>query len=58
MYALFFFSTMQVVVYYLPIYFQAIKGASPMMSGVYLLPSILSQLIGTLLSGALGQFSH
>ena len=55
--AFFFFSMMQVVVYYLPIYFQAVKGASPMMSGVYLLPSILSQLIGTLFSGAAGRSS-
>ncbi|OAA50707.1 Major facilitator superfamily domain, general substrate transporter [Cordyceps fumosorosea ARSEF 2679] len=47
----FFFSMMQVVVYYLPIYFQAVKNASPMMSGVDLLPSILSQLISTVGSG-------
>ncbi|RHZ62631.1 hypothetical protein CDV55_106177 [Aspergillus turcosus] len=47
----FFFATLQLVIYYLPIYFQAIKGASPMMSGVDLLPSILSQLVGTLFSG-------
>ncbi|KAJ5982619.1 Major facilitator superfamily domain general substrate transporter, partial [Penicillium sp. IBT 35674x] len=53
LFALFFFATLQIVVYYLPIYFQAIKGASPMMSGVDLLPNILSQLIGTLLSGVL-----
>jgi hypothetical protein len=52
--AFFFFSMMQLVIYYLPIYFQAIKGASPMMSGVDLLPSILSQLIGTLFSGLMG----
>lgn len=53
---LFFFATLQLVIYYLPIYFQAIKGASPMMSGVDLLPSILSQLVGTLFSGVAGQF--
>lgn len=47
---------MQLVVYYLPIYFQAIKGASPMMSGVYLLPTIVSHLIGTIVSGVAGQF--
>lgn len=55
LFALFFFATLQIVVYYLPMYFQAIKGASPMISGVDLLPNILSQLIGTLLSGVLGQ---
>lgn len=53
-YAFFFFATMQLIVYYLPIYFQAVKGASPMMSGVDLLPSILSQLIAVLGSGAAG----
>lgn len=31
-------------VYYLPIYFQAINGASPMLSGVYLLPTILPEI--------------
>ncbi|TQV95280.1 hypothetical protein V2A60_009680 [Cordyceps javanica] len=47
----FFFSMMQVVVYYMPIYFQAVKDASPMMSGVDLLPSILGQLVSTIGSG-------
>jgi hypothetical protein len=51
----FFFSMMQLVVYYLPIYFQAVKGVSPMISGVDLLPSILSQLIGTSFSGITGK---
>lgn len=37
---------------FLPIYFQAVRGASPTMSGVDLLPSILSQLIFALVSGA------
>lgn len=55
-YVFFFFSMMQIVVYYLPIYFQAIKNTSPMMSGVDLLPSILSQLLGTLASGAAGKY--
>lgn len=52
-YAFFFFSMMQVVVYYLPIYFQAVKGTSPILSGVYTLPSIISQLISGLGSGYL-----
>ena len=39
--------------YYLPIYFQGVKGASPMMSGVYILPSILAQIMGALISGKL-----
>ncbi|PCH03978.1 Major facilitator superfamily domain, general substrate transporter [Penicillium occitanis (nom. inval.)] len=39
--------------YYLPIYFQAIKNASPMISGVDILPSIISQMISAILSGQL-----
>ncbi|KAJ5911555.1 uncharacterized protein N7473_000858 [Penicillium subrubescens] len=39
--------------YYLPVYFQAIQNKSPMMSGVYILPSILSQLAVAVTSGAL-----
>ncbi|KAK8017143.1 major facilitator superfamily domain-containing protein [Apiospora marii] len=38
-------------VYYLPIYFQAVNGASAMLSAVYLLPMILAQLI---MAGAAG----
>ena len=41
--------------YYLPIYFQAVKGVSPTLSGVYLLPSILSQIFLSMLSGYLGR---
>jgi MFS family permease len=45
--------------YYLPVYFQAIKNESPMMSGVYILPSILSQLALAVTSGALiGKFGY
>ncbi|KAK0721051.1 major facilitator superfamily domain-containing protein [Lasiosphaeris hirsuta] len=40
--------------YFLPIYFQAVMGASPIMSGIYLLPNILSQLAGAVASGVLG----
>ncbi|KAK0644201.1 major facilitator superfamily domain-containing protein [Cercophora newfieldiana] len=37
--------------YFLPLYFQAIKGASPVMSGVYVMASVLSQLVFAGLSG-------
>ena len=57
-FAFFFFATLQLVIYYMPIYFQATKGASPMMSGVDLLPNILSQLVGTLFSGVAGRFPN
>ncbi|KAK9319613.1 putative HC-toxin efflux carrier [Lipomyces orientalis] len=50
---LFFFGMLQLASYYLPIYFQSIKDATPMLSGVYMLPSIISQLIGALSSGVL-----
>ncbi|KAI1379513.1 major facilitator superfamily domain-containing protein [Hypoxylon crocopeplum] len=39
--------------YWLPIYFQAVKGVSAILSGVYLLPTILAQLIFTVLAGIL-----
>lgn len=40
--------------YYLPVYFQAVKGVGPTLSGLYLLPGILGQLVFVLLSGAAG----
>ncbi|KAI0396412.1 major facilitator superfamily domain-containing protein [Xylariaceae sp. FL0594] len=40
-------------VYDLPIYFQAIDNASPLLSGVYLLPTILPQLVTAACSGIL-----
>ena len=39
--------------YYLPLYFQAVRGASPLMSGVYLLPTALALSI---LSATTGLF--
>ncbi|KAF9700054.1 hypothetical protein EKO04_001716 [Ascochyta lentis] len=38
---------------YVPIYFQAVKGVGPSLSGVYTLPSILTQLLCLIVSGAL-----
>ena len=40
--------------YYLPIYFQAVRGVTPTLSGVYTLPVILSQMVFAILSGYLG----
>lgn len=40
--------------YYLPIYFQAVRNASPTMSGVDLLPSILGNMIFAIITGSLG----
>ncbi|KAJ5591582.1 MFS multidrug transporter [Penicillium hispanicum] len=39
--------------YYLPIYFQGVRGATPTLSGVYILPSVLGQLFAALISGKL-----
>ncbi|KAL9623476.1 MAG: hypothetical protein Q9160_002156 [Pyrenula sp. 1 TL-2023] len=45
--------------YYLPVYFQAVKGATPTLSGVYLLPSVLGQLISAVFSGwGVGKFGY
>lgn len=43
-------------VYYLPEWFQVVKGASPMRSGVMMLPSVIAQSVGSILSGILGEF--
>jgi hypothetical protein len=40
---------------YVPIYFQAVKGVGPSLSGTYTLPSILTQLLCLIISGALGK---
>lgn len=44
-------------IYFLPIYFQAINNASPMLSGVYLLPTILPQLVMAASSGAISKLN-
>ncbi|RLL98909.1 hypothetical protein CFD26_104495 [Aspergillus turcosus] len=41
------------VSYYLPIYFQAVRGKTALVSGVDLLPSVLCQIVMALVSGAL-----
>ncbi|KAF1982278.1 MFS general substrate transporter [Aulographum hederae CBS 113979] len=42
---------MMVMIYYLPIWFQAVKGASAIKSGIMLLPTVLSVVIGSIGSG-------
>lgn len=44
---------MIVVTYYLPIWFQAVKGVSAFESGIMLLPMILSAVVGSILSGVI-----
>ncbi|KAH8645748.1 major facilitator superfamily-domain-containing protein [Xylariales sp. PMI_506] len=47
----FLFGAMMVYSYYLPIYFQAVRGASAIASGVDILPLIISQLVASIASG-------
>lgn len=42
---------------YLPTYFQAVRGDSPTMSGVHVLPGILAQLPAVIISGFLSMSS-
>ena len=51
----FLMSQMFTTSYYLPIYFQGVKGVTPTLSGVYLLPMILAQLFSAIGSGILGK---
>jgi Fungal trichothecene efflux pump (TRI12) len=51
----FFFGSLLTFSYYLPIYFQAVKGVNPAPSGVYILPGILSQMLMAVTSGILGE---
>jgi hypothetical protein len=47
-------SNMMVTSFYMAIYFQAVRGKSPTMSGVSILPSILSNMALAVGSGILG----
>jgi hypothetical protein len=51
-----FFGGLLTFTYYLPIYFQAVKGVAPSPSGVFILPGILSQMLMAVVSGVLGEF--
>lgn len=50
----FFSGSLLIFSYYLPIYFQAVKNASPTMSGVYMLPGIIAQVLTAIISGVAG----
>ncbi|KAI1169573.1 MFS general substrate transporter [Nemania sp. FL0916] len=43
------------VIFYLPVWFQVVKGATATQSGVYTLPFVLSLVAGSILSGAFTQ---
>lgn len=50
---LLFFGSTLITSYYMPIYFQSVRDATPTMSGVYILPAILSQILFATVSGYL-----
>ena len=49
----FLFANLLTTTYYLPIYFQTVRNATPTLSGVYLLPTIVPMMIAAISSGAL-----
>ncbi|KAM3439087.1 hypothetical protein MY4824_002891 [Beauveria thailandica] len=53
--SMFMFSTMLGAGYYLPVYFQTVRGLSPLRSGIAMLPAIVTQLVATVASGGLVQ---
>ncbi|KAM5448316.1 hypothetical protein MaudCBS49596_005404 [Microsporum audouinii] len=57
LYQSFMISAVYGAAFFLPIYFQAINNATPVLSGVYLLPTILPQLLAAGLSGVLLQMT-
>lgn len=50
-----FFGTFLIYSYYLPVYFQAAKGVTPTLSGVYILPTILSAIVAVAIAGSLSR---
>lgn len=53
----FFMGQMFIGTFYLPIYFQAVKAASPTLSGVYVLPSVVAHIISGVMGGFLRKCS-
>ena len=47
-----------VFAFFLPIFFQSVKGVSPFTSGVYVLPNILSSTFFAVFSGVLGEHTY
>lgn len=42
--------------YWVPVYFQGVKGSSPTMAGVYMLPMIIAHVIAALSSNQIGMY--
>lgn len=51
----FFLGVLLTPYYYMPIYFQAVKGDSAFMSGLHIFPSVLSQVFVTMSTGTLSK---
>jgi hypothetical protein len=51
----FFMGQLFCISYYLPIYFQGVRGVSPTVSGVYILPGVLGHIFSGVASGVLGE---
>ncbi|KGO43061.1 Major facilitator superfamily domain, general substrate transporter [Penicillium expansum] len=49
------FGSLGILNYYLPEWFQAVEGASPLESGTRVLASVLAQIVGTISSGILAR---
>ncbi|KAK0650046.1 major facilitator superfamily domain-containing protein [Cercophora newfieldiana] len=45
--------TVLIFSFYLPVYFQAVRGVSPLTSGLYVLPNIITSIILAVISGVL-----
>lgn len=54
----FLFGSMLGAGYFLPVYFQSVKGMTPVGSGVAMLPAIVSQLAAGVVAGFLSKYSH
>ncbi|RDW67185.1 MDR family MFS transporter [Aspergillus mulundensis] len=52
------FGSLGILNYYLPEWFQAVQGASPLQSGTRVLASVLAQILGTLGAGFLARKIH
>lgn len=44
--------------FYLPLWFQVVKDATPLMSGVMILPTAISQAVGSIVAGKFGRCSR
>lgn len=54
----FFGGTIFVTAYYLPIYFQSVRGEKPFISGVDILPNILTQMVVGLITGITSKLEY